>query len=272
MKKIKKSKQARAVTFLVGAIIPKFFCLSSFAVLNKLIWKGLSQGAFAIATYIVGLFYSFNIISGRKAGGKTRIVIFLILMLALGYLAPFIAGFIIICANIIAMILILTIVGAISYLIYKLVKWIIDCKHKKANCNVVDKGNEPILNNNIIINREIESNSSGNKSDGLQPTKSIDTTIQDTPKKIAEYKSKATTLLQRNKIVYYTIYELAWQHDFNSGCLTVTNNVNQNLKWIKIYKSYYANGKFYGYIKMNNARHTVSGEIYYADQPIWYLV
>lgn len=82
-----------------------------------------------------------------------------------------------------------------------------------------------------------------------------------------EVKKEFTYTLNRDR----TLYELAMEHDFSNGCMTVTNDENPNLKWVKIYKPWYANGKFYGYIMMNNAHNTVNGEIFFADRPIWRL-
>ena len=67
------------------------------------------------------------------------------------------------------------------------------------------------------------------------------------------------------------IYELWKEKDVSEKCLTITNNDNPDLKWIKIYKPPYKNGKFYGYIMMMNAHNTVNGEIYFANEPIWKL-
>ena len=70
----------------------------------------------------------------------------------------------------------------------------------------------------------------------------------------------------------YTVEELWWQKNPSDKCITITNDDNPNLKWIKIYKPRYNDGNFYGYIKMDNARETVNGIVYFADQSIWYYV
>ena len=68
------------------------------------------------------------------------------------------------------------------------------------------------------------------------------------------------------------LYELWREKPVGEKCLTATNHENPDLKWVKIYKPPYGNGKFYGYVLMNDARHTVNGEIYFADRKIWELV
>lgn len=68
-----------------------------------------------------------------------------------------------------------------------------------------------------------------------------------------------------------TIYQLWNEKDPNKKCLTVTNDENPDLMWVKIYKPPYGNGKFYGYVRMNDARDTVNGEIFFADRQIWKL-
>ena len=69
-----------------------------------------------------------------------------------------------------------------------------------------------------------------------------------------------------------TLYELWSERDIGKKCLTATNDENPDLEWVKIYKPPYADGKFYGYVLMNNAHNTVNGEIYFADRPIWRVV
>lgn len=71
------------------------------------------------------------------------------------------------------------------------------------------------------------------------------------------------------KLELKSLYELWDERDLSQKCLTATNDENPDLKWVKVYKPPYANGKFYGYVLMNNARNTVNGEIYYADKKIW---
>lgn len=66
-----------------------------------------------------------------------------------------------------------------------------------------------------------------------------------------------------------TLYELWEKRNVTKKCLTATNDENPDLEWVKIYKPPYGNGKFYGFVKTNNARETVNGEIYFAERAIW---
>jgi hypothetical protein len=61
----------------------------------------------------------------------------------------------------------------------------------------------------------------------------------------------------------FTIKELWNMRDTLKRCLKATNDEDIDLKWVKIYKPQYCNGKFYGYILMNDAKNTVNGEIYF---------
>ena len=67
-----------------------------------------------------------------------------------------------------------------------------------------------------------------------------------------------------------TILQLWNEKSPDEKCITITNDENPDLRWVKIYRPRYRDGNFYGYIKMQHARDTVNGIIYSANKPIWY--
>lgn len=101
-----------------------------------------------------------------------------------------------------------------------------------------------------------------------KPRKSNNKEIESQP--VAELKTISQEYNQDSSLK--NLYDLWTEKPKEAKCLTVTNHENPDLKWVKIYKPPYGNGKFYGYILMNNAKHTVNGEIYFADREIWELV
>lgn len=101
-----------------------------------------------------------------------------------------------------------------------------------------------------------------------KPRKSISDEIEKEP--IAE--SQPINKEFQHNASLKNLYELWREMPAGEKCLTATNHENPDLKWVKIYKPPYGNGKFYGYVLMKNARHTVNGEIYFANRKIWELV
>ena len=278
MKKVKKSIQAILITFIVGAIVPRIFSLSDFGLVNKLAWKGLLGTAFGIATFLVGILYSCHLISGKRTGGKTRIGIYISIVLILCCAAPMLALLVATMSKVVAAILAIAMMCGVTYLICKLIKWLSkSTRTKERPAQVVAENNEPVLQNDIITNNKNQSNSVSCevKAETFKPP----VVLEQTTIKVASVETTETATDFQPSIEYvedsdacYTLYELAMCHDFQSGCMTVTNDENPDLKWVKIYKPCYSNGKFYGYVMMNNAHHSVNGEIYFANRPIWYLV
>ena len=277
MKKVKKSIQAILITFVVGAIVPRIFSLSDFGLVNKLAWKGLLGAVFGIATFLVGILYSCHLISGKRSGGKTRIGIYISIVLILCCAAPMLALFVATMSKIVAVILAFAMMCGLTYLICKLIKWLSKKKRSEARSIGCSAKNQEIKSHD---NTSIENNIQNTVVSGDVKSQIIEScTIEKTT--ITEQSTcerEEVTGLQpaveylENYDACYTLYELAMYHDFESGCMTVTNDENPDLKWVKIYKPCYGNGKFYGYVMMNNAHHSVNGEIFFANRPIWYLV
>ena len=264
---LKKSIQAIIITAIVGFIVPRLISLSDFGIVNKLAWKALLSGAFLLSTLMVGVLYSSRFIKGKVSGGKARANIFIIIVLILCVLAPTISLIIDTASKIfIGTILIATLV-AVGFGLFKLILWLVD-KPKRSNIsNTQQSHNTSIYSQSKLKlpeNNKSTTNSSYPKY--ISPTPNKKKIVIEQSSK-TEVKKELTYTLNRDR----TLYELAMEHDFSNGCMTVTNDENPNLKWVKIYKPWYANGKFYGYIMMNNAHNTVNGEIFFADRPIWRL-
>ena len=277
MKKVKKSIQAILITFVVGALVPRIFSLSDFGLVNKLAWKGLLGAAFGIATFLVGILYSCHLISGKRSGGKTRIGIYISIVLILCCAAPMLALVVATMSKIVAAILAFAMMCGLKYLICKLIKWLSKKKQPEARsigCSA--KNQETKSHDNTSIENNIQNTvvSGDVKSQIIESCTIEKTTIteQSTCEREEVTGLQPAVEYLENYDACYTLYELAMYHDFESGCMTVTNDENPDLKWVKIYKPCYGNGKFYGYVMMNNAHHSVNGEIFFANRPIWYLV
>lgn len=277
LKKVKKSIQAILITFVVGALVPRIFSLSDFGLVNKLAWKGLLGAAFGIATFLVGILYSCHLISGKRSGGKTRIGIYISIVLILCCAAPMLALVVATMSKIVAAILAFAMMCGLTYLICKLIKWLSKKKQPEARsigCSA--KNQETKSHDNTSIENNIQNTvvSGDVKSQIIESCTIEKTTIteQSTCEREEVTGLQPAVEYLENYDACYTLYELAMYHDFESGCMTVTNDENPDLKWVKIYKPCYGNGKFYGYVMMNNAHHSVNGEIFFANRPIWYLV
>lgn len=277
LKKVKKSIQAILITFVVGALVPRFFSLSDFGLVNKLAWKGLLGAAFGIATFLVGILYSCHLISGKRSGGKTRIGIYISIVLILCCAAPMLALVVATMSKIVAVILAFAMMCGLMYLICKLIKWLSKKKRSEA-CSIGSsaKNQEIKSHDNTSIENNIQNTvvSSDVKSEIIESCTIEKPTITEQSTDECEEVTGLQPAVEHleNFDACYTLYELAMYHDFESGCMTVTNDENPDLKWVKIYKPCYGNGKFYGYVMMNNAHHSVNGEIFFANRPIWYLV
>ena len=267
---MKKSIQAIIITTVIGLIIPRLISLSDVGIINKLAWKGLLGGAFSLATLIVGILYSCHLLHGKVSGGKARISIFIVAVLVLCVSAPAIATIIGVTTKVIIAIIATAIAIAMIFGIYKLISWF----RRKTNHNIISP-HQQTSNDNIKVcipstnQRDLTETTQCNTTNLYQkaiPKVPQNKIVNDQPIQ-SETEKEIICTLDRER----TLYELAMEHDFSNGCMTVTNDENPDLKWVKIYKSWYANGKFYGYIMMNNAHRTVNGEIYFADRPIWRL-
>ena len=233
--------------------------------------------AFGIATFLVGILYSCRLISGKRSGGKTRIGIYISIVLILCCVAPMLALFVATISKVVATILAFAMMCGLTYLICKLIKWLSKKKQPEArSIGSSAKNQETKSHDNTSIENNIQNTvvSVDIKSEVIESCTIEKPTITEQPndecEEITEHQPTLEFIEDNN--VCYTLYELAMYHDFESGCMTVTNDENPDLKWVKIYKPCYGNGKFYGYVMMNNAHHSVNGEIFFANRPIWYLV
>ena len=122
-KKPSKSIQAIIITLIAGMIIPKIFDISGNALLDKFLWKGVLSASFSVATIIVGLLYAGRFITGKVAGGKSRISIYFILIAIFASAASAVCAFIREISPILKMALALITILAITLLIVKLIRF-----------------------------------------------------------------------------------------------------------------------------------------------------
>lgn len=252
MIKVPKSFQAIIITIFIGMFLPKIVEITGVAFLDKIMIKGLLSLSFSIATIGVGWLFSLHFIRDKVSGGKTRIVLYIFIAIILLSVASTIVSFIKSISSIILYVLIgLTSVLIGSLLVYYIIKAATAKKEFK-----------------LSQEKSIYENQKGNEC------------IRQKPQPIIHhYEHINEVKVEKNhdleQISSYselkTLYELWDERDVSQKCLTATNNENPDLKWVKIYKPPYANGKFYGYVLMNDARNTVNGEIYFADKKIWRL-
>ena len=217
--------------------------ISNIEIANKLVWKILLSLAFSIATLCVGFMYSTHFLRSRTSGGKVRTNIFIFLVVLLCTVAPFIAVVVDISMKILLSLIALTLTLSLIFGVYKLLSFI---KNKNTNKN-------------------IHTQESSVPSPKIQPI----LFNQNTNSNLSQSEVRSVSVITETPLA--TLYELAQNYDFSKGCMTATNDENPNLKWVKIYKPPYSNGKFYGYVMMKNAHNTVNGEIYYANKSIWRL-
>lgn len=257
MKKIPKSFQAIIVTLVVGMLLPKLIDFTGIIFIDKILTKGLLSIAFNLATIIVGVGFSIGLLKGKKEGGKARIAIYLLFAVGILCFSSAIAVFFEVVGKIISSIFAL---GAISLITYFIIKV-----------------------STLYAKTKKEFRHSQNKSVEIEPKNVIEIKVhaveQQPEKNIAEGIVREPIVAQQSinietnqETSLKNLYELWREKPVGEKCLTATNHENPDLKWVKIYKPPYGNGKFYGYVLMNNARHTVNGEIYFADRKIWELV
>lgn len=256
MKKVPKSFQAIIVTLVVGMLLPKLIDFTGIIFIDKILTKGLLSIAFNLATIIVGVGFSIGLLKGKKEGGKARIGIYLLFVVLILCFSSTIAVFFDIIGKIIAGILGLV---ALILIIYFIVKVFSTCSKTK---------NE-FKHSQINSVQEKPKNIVAAKVQVVEPKRGKSISDKNEREPIAEYQLINQEFHQNASLK--NLYELWREMPAGEKCLTVTNHENPDLKWVKIYKPPYGNGKFYGYVLMNNARHTVNGEIYFADRKIWEL-
>ena len=262
-KKPSKSIQTIIITLIAGMIIPKIFDISGNALLDKFLWKGVLSASFSVATIIVGLLYAGKFITGKVAGGKSRISIYFILIAIFASAVSAVCAFIREISPIIKMALALVTILAITLLIAKLIRFGFKVKKdfritqersvakKESSTSVLPVSKDPIVENKVPADAPtIASNVGKYSAQNVQI-------------------SSSSHIVSGNENEGKTLFELWDEKDINEKCLTATNDENPDLKWVKIYKPPYPNGKFYGYVMMCNAHNTVNGEIYFADRSIW---
>lgn len=254
MKKVKKSFKAILITLLVGTIVPNIFNISKNSIENKIVWKILLSLAFTISTIMVGKLFSLGIIKNRRTGGKTRICGYLLFALIFILGTPIMSTIFDTASKIGKIILGLISSIILTFALIKAIK-IMKTKIKTKKPNTFLK-----LNNDVVVNKLNCNNKESHKTLNLNLNESNNKFSNILEEKAVEKVSKKL----------YTVEELWWQKNPSDKCITITNDDNPNLKWIKIYKPRYNDGNFYGYIKMDNARETINGIVYYADQSIWY--
>ena len=212
---------------------------------------------------IVGFLYTSKIISGRVEGGKARILIYFILIfIFLCNVTPLLTTLKDIAKYLIIIIVLMSFIFITVIFVKGIIFLIIKCELSKYD----NKNSKYILNyeNNKNINNDIYAN-----------LNKVDSRLNETKKDeinknfIIKEENEETQIINNENLK--TIYELWDEKDESQKCLTITNDENCDLKWVKIYKPPYSNGKFYGYIMMQNAHNTVNGEIYFAEKPIWRL-
>lgn len=257
MKKVPKSFQAIIVTLIVGMLLPKLIDFTGIIFIDKILTKGLLSIAFNLATIIVGVGFSIGLLKGKKEGGKTRIGIYLLFAVLILCFSSTIAVFFDVIGKIVACILVLATLFLIIYFIVKVSTTCSKTKNEFKHSQINSIQKKP---NNIVT----------------EPVKVVETNLQNgineniVREPIAAHQPINMEVNQETSLK--NLYELWSEKPVGEKCLTATNHENPDLKWVKIYKPPYGNGKFYGYVLMNNARHTVNGEIYFADRKIWKLL
>ena len=262
-KKPSKSIQAIIITLIVGMIIPKIFDISGNALLDKFLWKGVLSASFSVATIIVGMLYAGKFISGKVAGGKSRISIYFILIAIFASAASAVCAFIREISPIIKIVLASVTILAITLLIAKLIGFCFKVKKdfkitqersvtkKESSASALPVHKTPVIEKKVTT-----------------ATSTIASNVEKDSAQNLEIPSSSHSVIC-NENEGKTLFELWEEKDINAKCLTATTDENPDLKWVKIYKPPYPNGKFYGYVMMCNAHNTVNGEIYFADRSIW---
>ena len=262
-RKVPKSLQTIVITLLVGMFLPKLISLTGVTLIDKVVWKIVLALAFNLATILVGVLYSAKLLHCKVEGGKARIAIYFVIIViflctASSILLLFkeVAKWVLIAIGAVTLIFILAII--LYYIFFAMDK---KNKFKTSQAKSVEikkqkeKSIHPVKQQDISAIQEI-------KKPKQEPV-----IVSEPQEAIPVF--NAIEAIEEDPSKLKTIYELWAERDDSEKCLTVTNKDNPDLRWVKIYKPPYGNGKFYGYVMMMNARSTISGEIYFADEPIW---
>lgn len=261
MNKHKKSIQAIILTALVGLIVPQLFSLSNIEIFNKIAWKAILAGVFGLATFFVGFLYSIGIIKKRSVGGKVRIGTYLLMVLLLCALVPVLSLILSVVSEVVKGIILFAISTLVLVVIIKIIRTISKAlKSNRVNENVQNKKASHTSNEQFLLPPVAET-----------PQFSNNNIITTGSNIVVENQKESIDTLIEYEDGLKTISELWEDKNPNDKCITITNDENPDLKWVKIYKPRYGDGYFYGYIKMENARETVNGKIYFGDRPIWYI-
>ncbi len=261
LSKTKKSVQAIIVTVAVGLIVPKLFSLSNIEIFNKIAWKAILGGAFGLATLFVGFLYSIGAIRKRSSGGKARIATYLVMVVLVCMAVPALSLIFSVVSEFVRIIIWFLISTFMFIVISKIITTISkSLKNSKSSQSVKNEKMEERSNAQFSLLPVVRPVQLPEKNS----TKVISNETIETRKEYIEPLSECENGLK-------TIFELWEDKDPNDKCITITNDENPDLKWVKIYKPCYGDGFFYGYIKMQNAHETVNGKIYFGDRPIWYV-
>ncbi len=267
MRKPRKSLKAVAITFLIGFLVPAVFRISGVDFLNKIAWKGLLYGASVLATVFVRQLYSLGLIKGKRQGGKTRIGAYIAIVLLLCLLTPTKTLFVSTTTRIIQIITGLIVVVIMTYVAYKIIG---------AIKNFFSSGNVSKLDKDTHNQKKREASITQNSAVRpvtQSPAQNIIVKKQPhSPRVLEEKELPAPAILpvETTSGKLKTILQLWNEKSPDEKCITITNDENPDLRWVKIYRPRYRDGNFYGYIKMQHARDTVNGIIYSANKPIWY--
>ena len=249
--------------------LPKLISLTGVTLVDKVLWKIVLTLSFNVATIIVGVLYSAKLLHGKVEGGKARIAIYFVIIIiflctATSVLVFFkeVAKWVLIVIGIVALIFIFAII--LNYIFF--------AKDKKNKFKASQSKSVEIAKQKEKTIQHVEKQITS-----ADQVAKVSKQEQQAQQKLAvaigsQESSPAVHTIETVEVVQpklKTIYELWDEKDDSEKCLTVTNNENPDLRWVKIYKPPYGNGKFYGYVMMMNARNTVSGEIFFADEPIW---
>lgn len=254
MKKVSKSFQAIVITTIVGLLIPKLVEITGVQLFDKLIIKILLSLAFSAATVAVGLLYNFGVLKNRKEGGKARIVIYLLIVTAIFGSTASILSFI----QVVSEIVLYTVMG--TAILLTLILLCVILKLALSSKKDTKKANRLPQSNKIVVSDE--------KKENKLSEENVDYPV------VIQYREEYTPVqdvYSERQEELKTIDELWKEKDPGAKCLTVTNDENPEFLWAKIYKPKYADGKYYGYVKMKHAYETVNGEIYFSNKRIWKL-
>lgn len=254
MKKVSKSFQAIVATTIVGILIPKLVEITGVQLFDKLIIKILLSLAFFVATVAVGILYNFGVLKNRREGGKARIVIYLIIVIAIFGSTASILSFIQVVSEIVLYIAIGIAILVTLIFLCVILKLALSSKKDAKQVNRLPHSYE------IVVSDEKK-----------QIKLSEENVVEPVVIQYREEYTPVQDVYSEKQKELKTIDELWKEKDPGAKCLTVTNDENPEFLWAKIYKPKYADGKYYGYVKMKHAYETVNGEIYFSNRRIWKL-